>query len=98
MLHSVVRLSVANVPRGSGALNFSFGKITLLWLLDPKDEGNKSFETLVLTYWATRLDITANMSALSKLLEVPKPQFDSYNGFPNGPWGPVDGVLQGYSK
>jgi len=50
MLHSVVRLSVIDVPKDSGALNFSFGKMTLLWLPDRKDEGNKSFETLVLTY------------------------------------------------
>ena len=49
MLQNVVRLSVTDVPKDSGALNFSFGTITLLWLLDPKDEGNKSFETLVLT-------------------------------------------------
>jgi len=50
MLHIVVRLIVTDLSKDSGAIIVSFRKITLLWLLDPKDEGNKSFETLVLTY------------------------------------------------
>jgi hypothetical protein len=50
MLRSVVRLIVTDVSKDSGALIVSFRKITLLWLFDPKDEGNKSFETSVLTY------------------------------------------------
>jgi hypothetical protein len=50
MLHSVFRLIVTDVSKDSGALIVSFRKITLLWLLDPKDEGNKYFEILVLTH------------------------------------------------